>query len=107
MDQKQTQINIDQDKIEAKYADQVLISHNPFGFSFDFAQQIPQMNMLKILSRISMSPQHTKAFIGALIDNLAKYEKQFGEINLSSQMREEAKSKKIGFYVKEDKINEK
>lgn len=99
----QIQINIDQDKIEAKYADQVMISHNPFGFTFDFAQQISPMNMIKILSRVAMSPEHAKAFGGALMDNLSKYEKQFGEIKISAQVKEEATNKKIGFYVEEKK----
>lgn len=100
MDGQQTQVNIDQDKIDAKYCDQTLISHNPFGFSFDFAQQIPPLNMLKILSRIAMSPQHTKAFAEALADNLKKYEAKFGVIELSKKMRDEAvTSKKIGFHI--------
>lgn len=100
--QQQVQINIDQDKIDAKYCDQAMISHNPFGFTFDFAQQIPQMNMLKILSRIAMSPEHTKAFSEALIDNLKKYEEKFGEIELTKKMREQAVSpKKIGFHIQE------
>lgn len=98
--QQQVQINIDQEKIEAKYCDQTMISHNPFGFSFDFAQQIPQMNMIKILSRIAMSPEHVKAFSEALADNLKKYEEKFGEIELTKQMRDEAVSpKKIGFHI--------
>lgn len=104
MNNNQTQINIDQDKVDAKYCDQALISHNPFGFTFDFAQSIPQMNMLKILSRIAMSPEHTKAFVEALSDNLKKYEAQFGEIELTRKMREEAQSpKKIGFQIQEQR----
>ncbi|OGD57334.1 hypothetical protein A2V71_00750 [Candidatus Berkelbacteria bacterium RBG_13_40_8] len=89
-------------KLIAKYSDQTLISHNPFGFTFDFAQQIPQMNMMKILSRIAMSPEHVKAFSEALADNLKKYEAQFGEITLTRKMREEAGGpKKIGFHIQE------
>lgn len=100
MNGQQTQVNIDPDKIDAKYCDQAMISHNPFGFAFDFAQQIPQMNILRILSRIAMSPQHAKAFSEALSDNLKKYEEKFGEIELTKKMRDEAISpKKIGFHI--------
>jgi len=100
MNNNQPQVNIDPTEVSAKYCDQAMISHNPFGFTFDFAQQIPQMNTLKILSRIAMSPEHTKAFVEALKDNLEKYEAQFGEITLTKRMREEASGpKKIGFQV--------
>lgn len=103
MNNQQIQINIDADKIDAKYSDQTLISHNPFGVTLDFAQQIPQMNMLKILSRIAMSPQHAKAFSEALQDNLEKYEVKFGQIELTKQMREQSVlTNKIGFHIQEN-----
>lgn len=103
MNDQQTQINIDPDKIDAKYCDQAMISHNPFGFSFDFAQQIPQMRMLKILSRVAMSPEHTKAFSEVLADSLKRYEEKFGEIELTKKMRDEVISpKKIGFHVEKN-----
>ncbi|MFA6493321.1 MAG: DUF3467 domain-containing protein [Patescibacteria group bacterium] len=100
MNDQQIQINIDPDKVDAKYCDQAMISHNPFGFSIDFAQQIPQMKMLKILSRIAMSPEHIKAFSEVLVENVKKYEEKFGEITLTKSMKDEASSlKKIGFHV--------
>ncbi len=103
MNEQQIQVNIDKDKIDAKYCDQAMISHNPFGFSFDFAQQIPQMRMIKILSRIAMSPEHTKAFSETIADNLKKYEEKFGEIELTKKMREETLSpKKIGFNIEKE-----
>lgn len=100
---EQTQINIDPDKLEAKYADQALISHNPFGITFDFAQQIPQMKMIKILSRIAMSPEHAKAFLEALSQNIASYETKFGKIELSKEMKENLNNKKIGFKIENNK----
>lgn len=98
--ENQIKINIDQDKIESKYVDQVLISHNSFGFTFDFGQVIPQMNMLKILNRISMSPEHAKSFLDALAHNITNYETKFGSINLSDKMKQDsAKQSKIGFKI--------
>jgi len=100
MNGQQVQVNIDQDKIDAKYCDQAMISHNPFGFTLDFAQQIPQMRMIKILSRVAMSPEHAKAFLEALTENVKKYEEKFGEIELTKKMRDEAiNPKKIGFQI--------
>lgn len=94
--------NIDHNKIEAKYSDQAMISHNPFGFTIDFGQMIPQMRMVKITNRIAMSPQHAKAFVEALEENIKNYEKNFGEITLTNKMKiESAQSKKIGFRITE------
>ena len=89
-------MNIDQDKIDAKFCDQVLINTSAFGFTFDFIQNIPQMQTARVLSRIGMSPQHAKIFIEVLSNTVKSYENQFGEIKLSNEMKNEA-TKKIGF----------
>jgi len=102
-DKSQIQINIDQDKLETKYSDITFITISPFGFTFDFGQNIPQMRMIKISSRVSMSPQHAKAFLGLLQKNVENYEKQFGVINITSAMQEQI-DKSIGFKV-EKKTN--
>jgi hypothetical protein len=99
---EQVQINIDQDKIEARYADQAMISHNPFGVTIDFGQQIPQMKMIKIISRIAMSPEHAKAFLDALSSNIASYESKFGKIELSKEMKENFQDNKIGFKISKE-----
>lgn len=101
-------INIDPDKLESKYSDSIFISNNPFGFNFDFAQQIPQMNMVKIISRISISPQHAKTFSQILADNIKKYEEQFGHININPNVQKEAeKRQEIGFKIAEEKRDDK
>jgi len=93
-------VNVDHDKVDAKYTDQVIITHNPFGFTLDFAQQIPQMRIVKVVARIAMSPEHAKAFNEALADNIKNYEKSFGEIRLTNQMKAElVQKKKIGFRI--------
>jgi hypothetical protein len=103
MDDQKANINIDPDKIEAKYCDQTLITHNAFGFTMDFAQQIPQMKMIKILSRVAMSPEHAKAFLEALAGNVKMYEDKFGEIELSKKMRDQALNpSKIGFQIQKE-----
>lgn len=93
------QVNIDPDKLESKYSDAIFINHNPFGFTFDFAQSIPQMKMIKVGSRISLSPQHAKVLLGALQNQIVQYEKKFGEIMINQAMQEAADKKPIGFEV--------
>lgn len=94
-------INIDPDKLESKYSDAVFVNFNPFGFTFDFAQNLPQMKMMKVLSRVSFSPQHTKAFLQVLINQVKTYEQKFGEIKITPDMQAQADKNPIGFNIQE------
>ncbi|MBU0647659.1 DUF3467 domain-containing protein [Patescibacteria group bacterium] len=97
--QKPLQVNIDPAKIESQYSDAAFIDHNPFGFTINFAQNIPQMNMLKIVSRISLSPQHAKALLNALAAQVKGYESKFGAVTLTPAMKEQTEKPEIGFHV--------
>ncbi len=99
---QKVQINVDPDKIQAQYSDSAFINHNPFGFVFDFAQNIPQMKMLKIISRVAVSPQHAKALLGALQGQVRAYEQKHGEIIITPAMQAQAEKKPIGFDVEEE-----
>ncbi len=92
-------INVDPDKIESKYSDAVFINFSPFGFTFDFAQNIPQMKMMKVLTRVSFSPQHTKAFLKVLQSQVKAYEDRFGEVKLTDDMQAQADKNPIGFNI--------
>lgn len=95
-------ISLEADKIEAKYCDQVIVSKSPFGFVFDFAQQLPQMHMLRIFSRVAMSPQQAKFFFERFRRNLNDYEKQFGRIVVTDEMKQQhIPTRKIGFTIEE------
>ena len=93
---QQMNVNVDPDKIDAKFCDQIFMNSGPFGMTFDFIQQIPQMKTARILSRIAMSPQHAKIFSDILSNGVKQYEEKFGEIKLTAQMKSEAEHK-IGF----------
>ena len=100
MNQEQINLNVDQDKIDAKFCDQVLVNTGAFGITFDFVQQIPQMKTARILSRIAMSPQHAKIFSEILTGSVKQYEENFGEIKLTTKMKDEA-GRQVGFRPKE------
>ena len=81
MNEKQDQgikITIDASKIEPVYSNFANISHQPFDFTLDFLRISPPRG--DIVGRVMMSPQHAKAFLAALTENVAKYEKSFGPI---------------------------
>lgn len=82
---KKPKIVIEEKAITGIYSDVVRVINNPYTFIIDFAQLIPPVSenenpLIKIHTRIIMSPQHAKALLKALEDNIKKWEKTFGEI---------------------------
>lgn len=63
------------------YSNLVVISHSPDEFVLDFAQCLPALDKPYITDRIVMTPYHVSRFLGALIENVQKYEKTFGVID--------------------------
>jgi hypothetical protein len=72
-------------ELKAVYANAALISHSPAEIVMDFAQVLPRTPKGAVMSRIIMSPMHAKLLQMALAQNLANYERQFGEIRLPKQ----------------------
>ena len=80
--QQQINIEIGEKEAEGIYSNLAIISHSPAEFIIDFTRVLPGIPKSKISARIVMTPQHAKMLLGALKDNIEKYENQFGEINL-------------------------
>lgn len=102
----QQQINIELGEKEAEgiYSNLALISHSPAEFVIDFTRLLPGVPKTKVYARIIMTPMHAKSLLKALEDNVAKYEKQFGEIKI---MAEPGKGDKaIGFKPTVSKTNQ-
>jgi len=70
------------DDLKAAYANVVRIAHMPSEIVFDFALKLPGTAPAEVTSRVMMSPLSAKLFHHALSENLAKYEKLFGEIRI-------------------------
>lgn len=67
------------------YSNLVLISHSHSDFVIDFARALPGLPKPEVASRIIMAPEHAKRLLGALQENVYKYEKEFGKIDLGIQ----------------------
>ena len=79
----QRKITIDMPKeLEAVYANVAVISHTPAEMIMDFAQVLPRTPRGKVVARVIMSPMHAKMLHAALAQNIANYERQFGEIRI-------------------------
>ena len=80
---KKNQINIElsEEVAEGIYSNLAIISHNHTEFVVDFIRMIPNVPKAKVKSRIVLTPVHAKRLLGALADNVKKYEAQFGKID--------------------------
>ncbi|MBU4246242.1 MAG: DUF3467 domain-containing protein [Nanoarchaeota archaeon] len=88
----QFEVLVDEANQVAKFANSVKIWHTPFEFYLDFGQFIPGTNKIKVTSRIVITPQHAASLRAAIVDNIAKYEAQFGKIKDIAAMRPGAKT---------------
>ena len=58
----------------------VVVTHSPAEFVMDFTKILPGVTKARVHSRIIMAPQHSKSFLSALKDNIARYENEHGKI---------------------------
>ncbi len=77
------QINIElpEDIAEGVYSNLAIVSHSPQEFVIDFVRVMPGIPKAKVKSRVVVTPEHAKRLMKALVDNIKKYEAQFGVIN--------------------------
>ncbi len=83
---KQRKISIDIPKdLKATYSNLAFISHTPVEMVLDFGQMLPRTPRGQLVSRVIMSPAHAKMLQLALTQNIANYERQYGQIKLPKQ----------------------
>ncbi len=70
------------DDLQPVYSNVARIFHTPSDFLIDFARVLPGQASNPVLGRIIMSPLGAKLFLRALTENVARFESQFGEINI-------------------------
>ena len=78
-------IELDEKVSSGEYANFVVVTHSPAEFVMDFTRILPGVPKAKVHSRIIMAPSHAKAFLGALKDNIKKFEAKHGDISNPSQ----------------------
>jgi len=77
------QLELGEKEAEGIYSNFVIISHSPAEFVLDFTRMLPGVPKTKVFARIIMTPTHAKSLSQALIDNIQKFEKQFGEVKMA------------------------
>lgn len=75
-------LELDAEVAQGHYSNLAIISHSPSEFILDFAAMLPGLPKPKVRSRIILTPEHAKRLLRSLQDNVARYEENFGCIDL-------------------------
>ncbi len=78
----QLKIELTPEVAEGIYANLAIITHSSAEVVMDFIRVLPGVPKANVKSRIVLAPEHAKRLLFALQDNIVKYEKAFGPINL-------------------------
>lgn len=79
-DSGQINIELPEEIAEGVYSNLAIISHSNTEFVIDFVRMMPNVPQARVKSRIILTPEHAKRLLGALVDNVRKFEQQFGAI---------------------------
>lgn len=81
----QLQIELPQDVAQGTYANFAIITHSSSDFVLDFARILPGVPKAQVKSRVILAPEHAKRLLQALQENIMRYEREFGRIQIPSQ----------------------
>jgi hypothetical protein len=72
-------LEIDAETAKGRFVNAAIVTHTEDAFFIDFALAYPRQPV-RVLSRVVMTPQHAKALLRTLADNVSRFEKRVGEI---------------------------
>ncbi len=74
-------IELSEEIAEGIYSNLAIITHSNSEFVLDFIRIMPGIPKAKVKSRIVLTPEHAKRLLGALQDNVNRFEASNGTIN--------------------------
>jgi hypothetical protein len=80
---KEIKINFPQELQGGVYSNNMVVSHTKEEFILDFIMVAPPAGV--VTARVIVSPGHMKRILVALSDNISKYEKTFGTIQIAEE----------------------
>ena len=83
--QQGLQIELPQQVAQGEYANFAIITHGSSDFVVDFARVLPGVLKAQVCSRVILAPEHVKRLLGALQENIMRYEKEYGPIRIPNQ----------------------
>ena len=81
----QLQIELPQEIAQGEYANFAIITHSSSDFIIDFARVLPGLPKAQVKNRVILAPEHAKRLLGALQENIVRYEREFGPIKIPNQ----------------------
>ena len=78
--QQQVQIKADEKELLGQYSNLAVIHHNKEEFTLNFVYVFPTVPQGKLVASMILSPGHAKRLSRALLENISRYEAQFGTI---------------------------
>lgn len=84
------EIQLDEEVAQGTYVNLAVVNHSETEFVVDLIFVQPQAPRAKVRSRVILAPQHAKRLLGALQENIARYEKNFGSIHPAVQRVDDA-----------------
>lgn len=78
-------IELDEKTAEGTYSNLAIINHSVSEFIVDFISLMPGAPKAIVKSRIILTPEHAKRLHKALGDNIQRFEKANGKINVKEQ----------------------
>lgn len=78
------------------FANMIAITHSDDEFSLRFVHRVHGTNRAEAKAIVSITPKHAKRLLKALKNNIQKYEKQFGKIDLPEEPEREKKLSYVG-----------
>lgn len=82
--EKDISIELDNETAQGSYSNLAIITHSSCEFIIDFIRLLPGIQKPKVTNRILMTPENAKRLLLTLQENINKFEKQNGEINLKT-----------------------
>ena len=68
-----------------EYVNFAIITHSSSDFVIDFARVLPGVPKAQVKSRVILAPEHAKRLLGALQENIVRYEREFGPIKIPNK----------------------
>jgi len=76
----QLNIELSEEVAEGIFSNLAIITHSNTEFVLDFIRVMPGIPKARVKSRIILTPEHAKRLLGALQDNIEKFETLNGRI---------------------------
>ncbi len=76
--QQQVQVKVSDEVLRGVYSNMLQVGHTQEEFILDFMNLFPPAGTA--VARVIISPSHAKRVASALMDNIKKYEEQFGQL---------------------------